>query len=126
LDGSPVNFAPCTSPATYTGLSVGTHTFEVRGKDMAGNMETSPATYSWTIGQITLDQYAIDSDFKRFDGFDVVFGKGSGSSLKINSTNPDSFHYQIKLTNNTGAPISATNGNVATAIITVPGMPSSC
>ncbi len=126
LDGSPVNFAPCTSPATYSGLSVGTHTFEVRGKDMAGNMETSPATYSWTIGQITLDQYAIDSDFKRFDGFDVVFGKGSGSSLKINSTNPDSFHYQIKLTNNTGVPISATNGNMATAIITVPGMPSSC
>ena len=126
LDGSPANFAPCTSPATYTGLSLGNHMFEVRGKDSANNMETTPATYSWMIGQVTLDQYTIDSDFKRFDGFDVVFGKGSQSNLKINSANPDSFHYQIKLTNNTGLPISAANGNVATAIITIPGMPSSC
>ena len=120
------NFTPCTSPVTYTGLSVGAHNFAVRGKDAAGNMETSPVIYSWSIGQITLDQYTIDSDFKRFDGFDVVFGKGSQNNLKINSTNPDSFHYQIRLTNNTGLPISAANGNMATAIITVPGMPPSC
>jgi len=126
LDGTPANFASCTSPATYTGLSLGNHMFEVRGKDSAGNMETPPATYNWMIGQVALDQYTIDSDFKRFDGFDVVFGRNSQNNLKINSTNPDSFHYQIKLTNNTGAPISAANGNVATAIITVPGMPSSC
>ena len=79
------------------------------------------------IGQVALDQYTIDSDFKRFDGFDVVFGRNSQNTLKNRTARiPDSFHYQIKLTNNTGAPISAANGNVATAIITVPGMPSSC
>ena len=89
-------------------------------------METTPASYSWTIGAVTIENYTMDSDFKRFDGFDVVFSKGSGSYLKINSTNPDSFHYQIKLTNNTGIPIGAAHGNVATAIITVPGMPASC
>jgi hypothetical protein len=124
LDGSP--FAACSSPQNYNGLALGSHSFALRAKDSAGNMDASPATYGWTIGQISLDQYTIDSDFKRFDGFDVVFGKGSQSNLKINSANPDSFHYQIKLTNNTGAPIAASNGNVATAIITVPGMPSSC
>ena len=126
LDGVPAGFAPCTSPVTYTSLSVGNHAFEVRGKDAIGNMETTPASYSWTIGAVTIENYTMDSDFKRFDGFDVVFSKGSGSYLKINSTNPDSFHYQIKLTNNTGIPIDAAHGNDATAIITVPGMPASC
>ena len=124
LDGA--TFTPCTSPKTHNGLALGNHSFAVRAKDTAGNMDATPASYSWTIGQVTLDQYTIDSDFKHFDGFDVVFGRGSGSYLKINSTNPDSFHYQIKLTNNTSLPISAANGNVATAIITVPSMPPSC
>ena len=32
LDGTPANFASCTSPATYTGLSLGNHMFEVRGR----------------------------------------------------------------------------------------------
>ena len=38
-------------------------------------METTPASYSWTIGAVTLDNYTMDSDFKRFDGFDVVFAR---------------------------------------------------
>jgi hypothetical protein len=32
----------------------------------------------------------------------------------------------VKLTNNTGLPIGPANGNLATAIITVPGMPTDC
>jgi len=46
LDGAPV---PCTSSgASFTGLSVGPHTFEVFATDAAGN--TGPAaSYSWTI-----------------------------------------------------------------------------
>ena len=119
-------FAPCTSPVTYAGLAVGPHSFQVRGKDAAGNMETSPASFDWNIGAVTLENYTMDTDFKRFDGFEVVYGRGTGSNLKINSTNPDSFHYQIKLTNNTGRPIGPSYGNLATAIITVPGMPSYC
>jgi hypothetical protein len=35
LDGSP--FASCTSPATFSGLPAGTHTFVVRGTDLYGN-----------------------------------------------------------------------------------------
>src|SRR5262249_35611510 len=111
---------------TYTSLALGGHTFAVWATDSLGNTDTTPTTYGWTIGQVVLDNYTIDTDFKRFDGFDVVFGGGNKSTLKINSTNPDSFHYQIKLTNNTGAAISPSNGNMATAIITVPGMPASC
>ena len=42
-------FAACTSPKQYTGLAVGAHTFSVRAKDAAGNVDPSPATAAWTI-----------------------------------------------------------------------------
>ncbi len=47
LDGGA--FAPCTSPATYPGLSVGNHTFQVQASDAAGNVDATPASYAWTI-----------------------------------------------------------------------------
>jgi len=47
LDGSA--FAPCTSPAGYSGLAVGAHTFQVVAIDAAADVDPSPAAYSWTI-----------------------------------------------------------------------------
>jgi hypothetical protein len=43
------DFGSCTSPTTLLGLSIGAHTFQVRAKDVAGNVDDSPATYAWTI-----------------------------------------------------------------------------
>jgi hypothetical protein len=43
------NFAPCARPFTYTGLSRATHTFQVRARDAAGNVDASPATYTWRV-----------------------------------------------------------------------------
>lgn len=50
LDGgeAPVT-VPCTSPTSYSALSVGTHRFSVFAIDAAGNADASPATYTWTI-----------------------------------------------------------------------------
>ncbi|HVL33873.1 MAG TPA: Ig-like domain-containing protein, partial [Actinomycetota bacterium] len=42
-------FIACSSPATYTGLTSGPHTFSVRAGDVAGNQDPTPATHSWTI-----------------------------------------------------------------------------
>ena len=39
----------CTSPHQYTGLAEGAHTFEVKAIDQAGNVDATPATFSWTI-----------------------------------------------------------------------------
>ena len=47
LDGAP--FGSCTSPKDLTNLSNGSHTFEVRATDAAGNVDATPASRSWTI-----------------------------------------------------------------------------
>jgi hypothetical protein len=47
LDGAV--FSSCTSPRSYTSLAVGDHTFSVRAKDAAGNVDASPATDTWTV-----------------------------------------------------------------------------
>jgi hypothetical protein len=47
LDGAA--FASCTSPRSYSGLGLGSHSFQVRARDAAGNIDASPATYPWTI-----------------------------------------------------------------------------
>jgi CSLREA domain-containing protein/uncharacterized repeat protein (TIGR01451 family) len=43
------NFAVCTSSKSYTGLTEGSHTFQVRAIDSLGNVEDSPASFSWTV-----------------------------------------------------------------------------
>jgi hypothetical protein len=42
-------FAAAATPLSLTGLADGTHTFQVRAKDAAGNLDATPASYTWTI-----------------------------------------------------------------------------
>jgi glucose/arabinose dehydrogenase len=42
--------ASCVSPKSYSGLAPGGHTFTVYATDAAGNIDPTPATYSWTVG----------------------------------------------------------------------------
>ncbi|MDD5225316.1 MAG: fibronectin type III domain-containing protein [bacterium] len=45
----------CVSPNIYNGLSDGGHTFEVRAIDGSGNVDPTPASFSWTIDTIPPD-----------------------------------------------------------------------
>src|SRR3990172_8752937 len=42
-------YSACTSPKSYTGLTAGSHTFYVKATDSAGNIDSTPASYTWTI-----------------------------------------------------------------------------
>src|SRR6266508_1289648 len=44
-----VEIDDCTSPQSYTDLSVGAHTFEVIAMDAAGNIDPTPASRTWFI-----------------------------------------------------------------------------
>jgi Bacterial Ig-like domain/Bacterial Ig domain/Calcineurin-like phosphoesterase len=50
LDGAA--FSTCISPASYTGLGNGSHTFQVRATDGAGNTDGTPANQTWTVDTI--------------------------------------------------------------------------
>jgi hypothetical protein len=45
LDGA--SYSVCTSPKSYSSLTVGSHTFEVRATDPGGNVDASPASHEW-------------------------------------------------------------------------------
>jgi CSLREA domain-containing protein len=58
IDGTP--FSSCTSPKSYSNLSDGSHTFQVRAMDAVGNTDASPAAQNWTV-DTTVPDTAIDS-----------------------------------------------------------------
>ncbi len=47
LDGG--TWTACTSPKDFSGLAEGSHTFNVRATDQAGNPEATAVTYTWMI-----------------------------------------------------------------------------
>lgn len=63
-------FSSCSSPATYSGLSAGSHGFEVRATDLAGNVDATPAGHAWTI----------DPDVEPMPLFVDDFGSGGFTS----------------------------------------------
>jgi hypothetical protein len=59
------DFSACTSPLSYSSLSDGEHTFQVRAIDGSGNVDATPASFSWSIDAtppaVTIEQ-ASDQD----------------------------------------------------------------
>src|SRR5205807_2039222 len=47
VDGG--GWSSCTSPHTTAALGDGSHTFDVRATDQAGNTDATPASFTWTI-----------------------------------------------------------------------------
>ena len=53
-------FAACSSPKTYSDLALGDHTFEVRAKDAAGNVDASPERRAWRVNSLDADADGIN------------------------------------------------------------------
>ncbi|MGH8984213.1 MAG: Ig-like domain-containing protein, partial [Acidimicrobiia bacterium] len=72
LDGS--GFAPCSTPRSYSGLADGSHTLTVRATDSAGNVDSTPASYTWTVDtaapQTTIDSSPADPSGSSSADFD--------------------------------------------------------
>ncbi|KKK70144.1 hypothetical protein LCGC14_2926940, partial [marine sediment metagenome] len=47
-----VDFASCSSPKPYSALTEGSHTFDVRATDPAGNTDSTPASQTWTVDTV--------------------------------------------------------------------------
>ena len=64
LDGG--GFADCASPKSYSGLSHGSHTFQVRAIGGEANADPTPASFTWTIDTlapaVTIDQASGQAD----------------------------------------------------------------
>src|SRR5205814_6523019 len=59
VDG--VSWAPCASPDTLSpALAQGSHTFDVRSTDTAGNTDPTPVSSTWTV-DTTAPQTTIDA-----------------------------------------------------------------
>lgn len=84
LDGG--EYAPCTSPQGYASLALGSHVFEVRAIDAAGNVDPTPATCTWERGFSLAVTFAgtgggtVNGD----DGWQPVTGTGT-QVLPLNS-----------------------------------------
>jgi hypothetical protein len=88
-------FAACTSPKSLSNLADGSHTFQVRAIDEAGNVDVSPASYTWTVDTtaptITLtkpaegDSYIVGEDVKA--NYTCSDGTGSGIASCVGSQN---------------------------------------
>jgi hypothetical protein len=46
------SWTACSSPQSYGGLAAGSHRFEVRAVDLAGNADPTPATRTWRISEV--------------------------------------------------------------------------
>jgi Bacterial Ig domain/Bacterial Ig-like domain len=55
------SWSPCASPETLSALGAGSHDFDVHATDTAGNTDSTPASYTWTI-DLTPPNTTIDSN----------------------------------------------------------------
>lgn len=120
LDGAA--FAPCTSPQTYTGLTVGPHTFQVRATDGSGDTDPSPASYAWTIGaapvpavvgcgEIIVQSTRLLNDLIDCGGFGLIIGAPS-ITLDLNGHVIDGVGLDVGILNNGYDAVTIINGTI--------------
>jgi hypothetical protein len=95
-------FTSCASPQPYSSLSDGSHTFQVRAIDGAGNIDPTPASYSWVISTVTLDVSQITSTSATCS----QFSSGNAATLsqlqyavskgRVTAVNPSGFIYWVE------------------------------
>ena len=90
------SFAACTSPYgfNFSALADGAHSFAARARDAAGNLDPSPAQYSWTI--------KTDAPTATLSGAPEAPTKATALSLAVGGAEVTAYRFQLD-----GAPFSA-------------------
>lgn len=105
LDGQPDE--SCVSPATYSALAPGTHTFSVRAVDAAGNVDTTPAELTWTIEQSsTLFADDFSSGGFASGGWVVNTGTTGTATVVDGAVRPGDLGARLQATTATGSTAS--------------------
>ena len=83
IDGA--SYTACSSPQAYSGLANGTHSFAVTAVDAAGNVDATPATYSWTVNATVVP---VDEVHYTFTGLtSVAFDwRGTANDIRYGPT----------------------------------------
>ena len=81
------SFSACTSPKEYANLTTGNHTFSVKATDTAGNAETTPASYPWTISTIPTTTLGGPRS--------SIEGKTERYTVTINSSDPVTIEWYV-------------------------------
>jgi hypothetical protein len=81
LDGG--SYSECPSPISYSGLADGSHTFDVRAVDAAGN-QSAPTSYTWTIdasGPTATITFPVAGSYYNNSAYNAGCGTGTTGDL---------------------------------------------
>jgi hypothetical protein len=128
LGGMLTRTTDSTGLATFPDLSIDGvgGAFQLRAIHSSyGSIDSAP--FDVDLGSLIGSVSAADATFIGIDdGFNVLFTKGGTSSvMTLKNTDPGTLHYLLTFQNETGIALNSGNGASSTAIITIPGVPSS-
>ncbi len=132
LDGG--SWLPCNSGSNVGPLGEASHTFNVRAVDRDGNIDSSPASYTWSVDltrpSVTIDQSGSQTDpaigspinfavvFSKpvsgFIGSDVSLSGQAGATTAVVTGGPAMYNVAVSGMTGHGSVIASIASNVAT------------